>query len=132
MFCPHGVNYRAPCEACTIDKFGPNDPWPQDSGEEMLNDRRHSHVVSPKSQPFPPNHGEPMVSWMTNSGMIAIPESEAKMRREAMAAQLGMGNILVELEEMRSAIELFGQEIQMLKNLLGRVIVANDLVQTPR
>jgi hypothetical protein len=69
---------------------------------------------------------------MTNSGLIAIPESEAKMRREAMALQLGMGNVLVEMEEMRAAIELFGQEIQMLKNLLGRVIVANDLVQTPR
>jgi hypothetical protein len=39
-FCSHGVPLDAPCEQCTVDKYGENDPFSQDADRLARLERR--------------------------------------------------------------------------------------------
>jgi hypothetical protein len=58
------------------------------------------------------------VTWMTDSGFIAIPEDEANARRGAMQNQLGITDIITALGNLTSAVEMLTAHSE---NLIARM-----------
>lgn len=48
---------------------------------------------------------EPYVAWQTESGLVAIPESEALARRRGMAHQLGITDLVDRINDLEARIE---------------------------